>query len=784
MKVLLVQPPFVQLNAPYPAIYYLDAFLRSRGHESMAVDHSIELYRALFCPAGLAPVFAAARASLEGPRGQGRGERGGASLDPAAAAQLERYLSYEGLYLEWIDALVSFLGRGDPALAHRLAQAVELPRGARAQAFLEAREGRIALHEARGLATAILDDLGDLVSFALDPSFGTVRYGERIAASAPSFAALRGALEASPLLSVAYAPLLDAEWRRQGTGPSLLLLSIPFPGCLLGALACARSARQAFGSGLRIALGGGYVSTELRGLRDGGIFDFCDYLCFDAGYGALDSILEVEAGAPRGRLYKTMYRDEGGRPVAAGFEAGDEAASEPARRRVQACDEGQRLRAAELEALVEVAPDYAGLDFGRYIQVADSENPMHRLWSDSPWLKYGLARGCYWRRCSFCDTGLEYVSLFAPADITSIMRAAGEASSRTGLYGLHFVDEAMPMASLLSFARENKARALAGQRPFHFWGNVRFDSSWTEDRCEYLAASGLVAVSGGIEIATEGGLEMTDKGFDLASLVKTLVAMRRAGLLVHAYLIYGFPGQSRGDIVASAEFCRQLFAAGLVDSAFWHRFVLTRHSRMYGDFLRGELAPAMAPALKPLERPWDFANNDLDFAGSAAFDEFDGPLNATLEAWMSGEGLEGGGAAGQLEAAGLPRLSRTGASGAPRSAAPAALPASVETLLARAEEELDATRPNPRGRAQWIAGLPAARPSGGGAARLAWTYRGELRELRLSKEAATAAALSLGALAGRAEGQPYQGLEAELLAILGGSREALGELRESGLVVV
>jgi hypothetical protein len=785
MKALLVQPPFAQLNGPYPAVYYLEAFLRSLGIEALALDHSIELYRSIFSRSGLAPAFSSSRLILdEASQGQGR-----AAADPTAISQLERYLSYEELYLEWIDGLVSFLCGGDPAFAHRLAQAAEMPRGQRAETFLAARGGRIALQEARGLATAILEDLGDLVSYALDPSFGTVRYGERIAASASFFAPLREALASSTLLHSSYGPLLERAWEGLAAAPDLLLISVPFPGCLLAALACAASARRAFGKGLLILVGGGYVSTELRGLRDGGIFDFCDYLCFDAGYGSLASILEVHAGAPLERLYKTMYRDGAGSLVAAGFEGGDEAAAEPSTRRPIACDEGERLRAAELEALVSLAPDYSGVDFGRYIQVADSDNPMHRLWSDSPWLKYGLAHGCYWRRCSFCDTSLEYVSLFAPADIQAILGAAELASSRTGLYGIHFVDEALPMASLLAFARGNRARALGGRRPFHFWGNVRFDASWTEDRCEYLASAGLVAVSGGIEIATEGGLEMTDKGFDLAGLVRTLVSMKRAGLLVHAYLIYGFPGQSRKDIVESAEFCRQLFAAGLVDSAFWHRFVLTRHSRMYGDWLREGRSAGVAP-LEPIDRAWDFANNDLGFVGEEAFDEFDGPLNAVLEAWMSGEGLDppaaGGaareaaqgaarGAARQLAEAGL-RL--------PRGDVPASLPAAVEELVGRAEAELDASRPSRRGRAHWIAGLPLARPLKENQYRLTWTYRGESRELDLPREGAIATAGSLAALARTSAGRPYAGLEEELVRGLGLGRGAMEELRTSGLVVV
>ena len=801
MKAILVQPPFTQLNSPYPAVHYLEAFLRGRGVEALSFDHSIDLYRRVFSQEGLAKVFGDARAALAAPvapNGEAGKSRAGGSRtgrpqpvrDEATRFQIERYLSYERLYLEWIDSIVDFLAGGDPAMAHRLASAVELPRGARAEAFLEERGGRIGPDEARALATRILDDLGDFITYALDPDFGTVRYAERLASSRADFGEVVTSLDSSWLIREFYGPLLDEFWSARASESAsepidLILVTIPFPGCLLGALACGRTARRIFAArnafaprAPRIVFGGGYVSTELRGLRDAGIFDFCDYLAFDAGYASLASIIEREktknpdslAADEIGRLYRTMTRAEDGALVVAGFPEGDSARFEVGPTRIlRDGAENEAYRRIEREAVRTVFPDYRSADFSKYLRVVDSGNPMHRLWSDTPWLKYSLAHGCYWRRCSFCDTELEYVADFAAAKTEAIIAAAGEASARSGLYGIHFVDEAMPMPALLDFARANRARASgeARARPYSFWGNVRFDASWTQGRCEFLAASGLVAVSGGIEIATERGLAMTDKGFDLASLVRTLVAMRRAGLLVHAYLIYGFPGQPASDIVDSAEFCRQLFASGLVDSAFWHRFVLTRHSRMYRQWKDGKL-----PQLKPLDKPWRFANNDLSFEGEAAFDRFDAPLAASLAAWMEGSELER--ATSSWFGRGSPKTSLAGDF--------------VETLIASAEEALDsaldaelgAALPSPKARVHWIAGLPSVGETKSANTSLTWVYRGELRSVELPRSVAEVARAALSAPSLSLAGIPYADLEAELRL----PASAMAELLSAGLVLV
>src|SRR5208283_221949 len=305
MRVMLIQPPFVQLNAPYPAVHFLEAYLIGAGIEASSFDHSIALYRALFSRAGLSRIF----------RDAGRSRVLSEPPDAESRRQLARYMSYGDLYLEWIDGIVDFLSGGDSGFAHRLAQAAEFPRGQRAQAFLEASGGRIGPDDARALATRILEDLGDFISFALDPEFATVKYGERLARSVKDFHAIEKALPGAYLMQAFYRPSLRESFSAADDAghPDLVLFSIPFPGCLPGALVAAQEARAAFGGRVHIAFGGGYVSTEPRSLADGRLFDYCDYLAFDAGYGSLASILEVEAGAPKESLYRTRYRDGDGR---------------------------------------------------------------------------------------------------------------------------------------------------------------------------------------------------------------------------------------------------------------------------------------------------------------------------------------------------------------------------------------------------------------------------------------------------------------------------------------
>ncbi len=626
MRALCIQPPLVQLNAPYPAVWYLDAWLRARGIDSQAVDHSIELARRIYSRDGLERVFADARVALKGRK----------HPDDETASRIRAYFDDEARYLSTIDSMAGFLSGEDPAFAYRLAVGAGLPAGMRAEAVFG--DG-LGPDDARAFATATINDLSDFITYALDQDFGTVRYAERLSRSSASFAPIKAAASEGWTIKTFYRDVLRETYGSfqarfddeadHGDDRVLVVISIPFPGCLAGAIGAAEEARAAFGSRATIVAGGGYVSTELRFLEDASVFDTFDYLAFDAGFGALASILDVLEGAPCENLFRVRYRDGASKVVAAGFPADEPCASgcsdTPVRPSPAPATPGVPDYAAqEREAIIHVHPDYQGLDFSRYLRVVDSPNPMHRLWNDTPWLKYRLAYGCYWRRCAFCDTQLDYIKRYQASDLDALFAAAAIAADRTGLRGIHFVDEAMPVNLVRAFATRNAEL----RRPFTFWGNARFDKAWTDEACRFAAERGLVAVSGGIEIATSKGLEIVDKGFTMVDLVKTLAAFKRSGILVHAYLIYGFPGQADQDIADSAEMSRVLLAEGLVDSAFWHRFVLTRHSAMYAAWEKGE-----RPGLEPILPRTTFALNDLEFRGEERSERWTAPLDAALAAW-------------------------------------------------------------------------------------------------------------------------------------------------------
>ncbi|MGC4076984.1 MAG: radical SAM protein [Rubrivivax sp.] len=605
LRVLAVIPPMTQLNTPYPSTAYLTGFLRSRGIAAMQTDLALALVLELFTPAGLAAVREAAAALPP--------ERRTARLD-AFEAQFERYVAT-------ITPTIRFLQGGDATLAHRIAGRAFLPEGARfcsldvyvdpddpeggdplAWAF-----GALGTQDrARHLATLYLDDLADVLRDAVDARFEFVRYAEQLAASQPSFEPLAQALAAPP-------NLVDATLERLAQAalaehrPDVVLLSVPFPGSVYGALRIAQ-AMKAVQPELRVALGGGFVNTELRELSDARLFDYVDAVTLDAGERPLLALLEHWAGKrSRQRLVRTFMRDEGGV--------------------VRYHDIGE----ADVPFAEVGTPTWDGLPLSRYLSLLDMLNPMHRLWSDGRWNKLTVAHGCYWKKCSFCDTSLDYISRYDAAGAETLVDRIEAIVAETGQTGFHFVDEAAPPKSLKALAAELQRRRTA----ISWWGNVRFEKSFSPELCRQLADSGCIAISGGLEVASDRLLGLMQKGVSVEQVARVTRAFSDAGILVHAYLMYGFPTQTVQDTVDALEYVRQLFEAGCIQSGFFHRFTCTVHSPVGRD------PAAYGVTLQPLP-PTTFARNNVGFVDPTGVDHdrLGTALKKAIYNYMHGIGLD------------------------------------------------------------------------------------------------------------------------------------------------
>lgn len=591
LNTLLLTPPFTQLNTPYPATAYLKGFLATKGVAAHQADLGLEVILRVFSRKGLAQLFA----SID--------------VDTPASENAERILALQQDYLNTIDPVIRFLQDKDPTLAYLICEEDYLPEAGR---FAELEEldwafGTMGIRDkARHLATLYLEDLGDLITELIDPHFGFSRYAERIARTATSFDPLYDALQAAPTFIDGF--LYEVlQHKMEKLKPEVVGMSVPFPGNLYGALRCGQLIKSKYPN-TRIIMGGGYVNTELRSLVEERIFEFVDYITLDDGEAPVWHLYEHFAGQrPMTELKRTFALHHGV---------------------VQYFNGSTTLDVPQREV---GTPHYGDLLLDQYLSVIEIANPMHRLWTDGRWNKLTLAHGCYWGKCSFCDVTLDYIKRYEPVGAALLCDRIEEIIAQTGQRGFHFVDEAAPPALMRDLALEILRRGLT----VSWWTNIRFEQSFTDDLCRLLKASGCIAVSGGLEVASDRLLALMKKGVTVAQVARVARHFTDAGIMVHAYLMYGFPTQTEQETVDSLEMVRQLFEQGVLQSGFWHQFAMTAHSPVGLDPAAYQVAET-GPGLGT------FANNDLyhDDPNGAEHELFSDGLKHSLFNYMHGVGFD------------------------------------------------------------------------------------------------------------------------------------------------
>ena len=603
-RVLSVIPPMTQLNTPYPSTAYLTGFLRSRGVDAVQEDLALALVLELFSNEGLHAVRECIHALPMAQR---------TPLVTAFDADFARYAATIG-------PTIAFLQGRDATVAHRIVTRSFLPEGPRfasLDVYIDPDDpeggdplawafGALGQQDrARHLATLYLNDLADVLRDAVDARFEFVRYAEQLAMSQPTFEPLAQSLAVAPnLIDRTLAALTLASIAKHQ--PDVVLISVPFPGAVYAAFRIAQTIKAQHPH-IRTVLGGGFVNTELRELSEPRVFDYFDAVTLDAGERPLLALLEHFAGKRgAGRLSRTFVRHDG---------------------TVKYIDIGE----PDVPFADVGTPTWDGLHLHRYLSLLDMLNPMHRLWSDGRWNKLTVAHGCYWKKCSFCDVSLDYISRYDAASAETLVDRIEAIVAETGQTGFHFVDEAAPPKALKALAEELLRRNVA----ISWWGNIRFEKTFTPELCALLARSGCIAISGGLEVASDRLLKLMKKGVSVEQVARVTRAFTDAGVLVHAYLMYGFPTQTVQDTVDALEYVRQLFEQGCIQSGFFHRFACTVHSPV------GKAPHEYGVTLVPLA-PVSFAKNDVGFIDPTGVDHdvLGVALKKAIYNYMHGIGLD------------------------------------------------------------------------------------------------------------------------------------------------
>ncbi len=555
---LFITPPLIQLNCPYPSSMVLSGHLQSKGFAVRQFDLSIALVNRLLVKEVVASLF----------------EK---SMEMRLPKQIRQMQVFQNQYVNRVEAVADFLRNPTEMEAEKILSENYLPMGPRRQQVDESKGNLISTVErAIWFSTLFIEEIADLIRVVDNPHFELVRYGEKLSVSLPLFQSLMD--EVNSASGVVVEIMLDLlKQQLTETSPKVVAFTVPFPGNLLAALTCCDFIKTNFPD-IRIVMGGGYVNTELRYLQDVRLFDYIDYLVFDDGELPLERLMDKLVNDNDVELIRTWQRIED---------------------QIVKHNSESALNHKFAEG---TAPSYLDIEPKHYLSLIETANPMHSLWSCGFWNKMTLAHGCYWSKCAFCDTSLDYIKRYEPNSAIRIVDQMEAVMKQTGENGFHFTDEALPPALILKVCMEIIQRKLN----VRWWGNIRFEQSFDEDLCTLMQQSGCIAVSGGLEMASSRLLAMINKGVSIESAAEVLNCFKGHHIMVHSYLMYGFPTQTLQETVDALEVVRQLFQADLIQSGFWHRYAMT----IYSD---SGLNPEKYGAKVVFKGRNKFANNEIPF---------------------------------------------------------------------------------------------------------------------------------------------------------------------------
>jgi len=533
INTLLITPPFTQLNTAYPATAYIKGFLESKNVKATQLDLSIELFTAVFTKEFIDAIFKQA--------------------DLLGNKELPLVYNQKEEYINKVESVMNYLRVQEVTAAYQIVHKDYLPHGHRRIKLdkdLTTEFGKLGiLDKAKHIATLFVEELGDFINANVDEFFSFTRYAEQLARAASSFDTIADYLQYETTL-IEDEMLYLLEEQLQKDTYDLVCFTVPFPGNLFSALRCAQFIKEKYPN-LKTAMGGGYCNTELRRLSDPRIFKCIDFISLDDGEGPLLKITEFLDGKIGAAALERTY----------------------------ICKDDEVVYVNKIPNTIFhhknlPAPSYIGLPTNKYLSFLDVMNPMHRMWSDGKWNKLTISHGCYWKQCSFCDVTLDYIGNYQNTTAEDLVNKIEKIMSETGITGFHFVDEAAPPKMLRALANTLIERKVY----ITWWTNIRFEKTFTPELCSLLSKSGCIAVTGGLEVASDRLLAKMKKGVDIAQVARVTKAFSNENIMVHAYLMFGFPTETAQETIDSLEVVRQLFQSNCIQSAFWHQFACTSHS--------------------------------------------------------------------------------------------------------------------------------------------------------------------------------------------------------------
>lgn len=184
-------------------------------------------------------------------------------------------------------------------------------------------------------------------------------------------------------------------------------------------------------------------------------------------------------------------------------------------------------------------------------------------------------KGCYWGRCTFCDS---YVGV--TPDEKGIDRLIREITHLRDTYGVRhyqFIDEAISPDRLRLIAD----RFMEADLDIEWFCNGRLENRFTPGLMQVLHAAGLRMVLWGVETGSKRIFKLIRKGVDFEKRIPLLRGSADAGVWNFAYIFFGFPSETYDEALETVEMiCAN---TDVIHSYGKSIFTLGKHAPLFRD---------------------------------------------------------------------------------------------------------------------------------------------------------------------------------------------------------
>lgn len=172
-------------------------------------------------------------------------------------------------------------------------------------------------------------------------------------------------------------------------------------------------------------------------------------------------------------------------------------------------------------------PDFDGLKLDKYF---------------SPYLILPIlsSRGCYWGKCAFCDHSFIYNEGFRQRNAERVVEDLRILKEKHDTKYFSFSDEALSPSA----ARKISKKLIENKLDLFLLAQARMESEFSDEICLLMSRAGMKMLFIGLESACDRTLKKINKGINIKQGAEILQRFYNAGILVHLFVITGFPGET------------------------------------------------------------------------------------------------------------------------------------------------------------------------------------------------------------------------------------------------